>query len=82
MDISEPKITRDKVLFLDDDYFNPDNVCIVSGCGTGIGRATAVAAADDKLTVVGFVKTPLALNQIPAQTEQRGISQEALVRGT
>jgi 3-hydroxybutyrate dehydrogenase len=27
----------------------------------------------------GFVKTPLALNQIPAQAEQRGISQESVV---
>jgi 3-hydroxybutyrate dehydrogenase len=28
----------------------------------------------------GFVKTPLALKQIPAQAEQRGISPEAVVR--
>ena len=28
----------------------------------------------------GFVKTALALNQIPAQAEQRGISEEAVVR--
>jgi 3-hydroxybutyrate dehydrogenase len=28
----------------------------------------------------GFVKTALALKQIPAQAEQRGISQEAVVR--
>jgi 3-hydroxybutyrate dehydrogenase len=27
----------------------------------------------------GFVKTPLALNQIPAQAEQRGITQEQVV---
>jgi 3-hydroxybutyrate dehydrogenase len=27
----------------------------------------------------GFVKTPLALNQIPAQAEQRGISQKEVV---
>jgi 3-hydroxybutyrate dehydrogenase len=28
----------------------------------------------------GFVKTPLALNQIPAQAKQRGITPEAVVR--
>lgn len=28
----------------------------------------------------GFVKTPLALSQIPAQAEQRGITQEEVVR--
>jgi 3-hydroxybutyrate dehydrogenase len=27
----------------------------------------------------GFVKTPLALNQVPAQAEQRGITQEEVV---
>ena len=27
----------------------------------------------------GFVKTPLALNQIPAQADQRGITEEAVV---
>jgi len=29
---------------------------------------------------VGFVKTPLALNQIPDQAKQRGISPEEVVR--
>ena len=28
----------------------------------------------------GYVKTPLALNQIPAQAKQRGISQDEVVR--
>jgi 3-hydroxybutyrate dehydrogenase len=28
----------------------------------------------------GFVKTPLALNQIPAQAKQRGITPEEVVR--
>ena len=28
----------------------------------------------------GYIKTPLALNQIPAQAKQRGISQEQVVR--
>ncbi len=54
MDISEPKITRDQVLVLEDARFNADNVCIVTGMGTGIGRATAVVAAVNGLTVVGL----------------------------
>ncbi len=54
MDISEPTITRDQVLVLEDERFNGDNVCIVTGVGTGIGRATAVAAAVNGLTVVGL----------------------------
>jgi len=54
MDISEPKIARRDILILDDDNFNADNVCIVSGAGTGIGRATAIAAAANGLLTVGF----------------------------
>ncbi len=54
MDISEPKITRDQILVLQDARFNADNVCIVTGAGTGIGRATAVVAAVNGLTVAGL----------------------------
>ncbi len=54
MDISEPKIERDDILVLNDNDFNPDSVCIVTGCGTGIGRAVAVASAANNLMVVGL----------------------------
>lgn len=52
--ITEPKITQENVLILIDDNFNPRNVCIVTGAGSGIGRATAVAAAANKLMTVGL----------------------------
>ena len=54
MDISEPKIRREDILILSDDDFSTDNVCIVSGAGTGIGRATAIAAAANNLMVAGL----------------------------
>jgi 3-hydroxybutyrate dehydrogenase len=54
MDISEPEIFLKDILILADDNFNADNVCIVTGAGTGIGRATAVAAATNKLMTVGL----------------------------
>ena len=54
MDIREPAIRREDILFLTDENFNTDNVCIVSGAGTGIGRATAIAAAANNLMVVGL----------------------------
>jgi 3-hydroxybutyrate dehydrogenase len=54
MDIREPEIERNQLLILDDPNFNPDNVCIVTGSGTGIGRATAVAAAANGLMTVGL----------------------------
>jgi 3-hydroxybutyrate dehydrogenase len=54
MEIKEPEIKYEEILILQDDNFCPDNVCIVSGSGTGIGRATAIAAAANKLTTVGL----------------------------
>ena len=53
-DTREPIITRDEILILQDANFNSDNVCIVTGAGTGIGRATAIAAATNKLMTVGL----------------------------
>jgi 3-hydroxybutyrate dehydrogenase len=54
MDINEPDIKRDEILVLEDENFNVDNVCIVTGAGTGIGRATVIAAAANNLMVVGL----------------------------
>jgi len=62
MDITEPKITPQEILILQDANFNPDNVCIVTGAAMGIGRATAVAAAANGLTAVG-----LDVNEAEAQ---------------
>jgi 3-hydroxybutyrate dehydrogenase len=54
MDISEPVVAREEILVIGDENFQGGNVCIVSGAGTGIGRATAIAAAANGLTVVGL----------------------------
>lgn len=54
MEIKEPEIKYEDILILKDENFNPDNVCIVSGAGTGIGRATAIAVAANKLMTVGL----------------------------
>ena len=49
-DIIEAK----NILLLQDENFNTDNVCIVTGAAGGIGRATAIAAAANNLSVVGL----------------------------
>jgi len=54
MEIKEPEIKYEEILVLQDAHFNPDNVCIVSGSGTGIGRATAIAASANKLMTIGL----------------------------
>ncbi len=54
MEILEPEIKQEEILTLNDPNFTPGNVCIVTGAGSGIGRATAIAAAANRLTVVGL----------------------------
>jgi 3-hydroxybutyrate dehydrogenase len=54
VDTQEPKIRREEILFLQDENFNNKNVCVVSGAGTGIGRATAIATAANNLMTVGL----------------------------
>ncbi|MBW2091008.1 MAG: SDR family NAD(P)-dependent oxidoreductase, partial [Deltaproteobacteria bacterium] len=54
MEIKEPEITQEDILVLSDENFNPQNVCIVTGASSGIGRATAVAAAANNLMTVGL----------------------------
>ena len=41
MEIREPEIVRKQIMETTDEAFTPENVCIVSGSGTGIGRAVA-----------------------------------------
>jgi len=53
-DTREPKIEKEEILLLEDHNFNHHNVCIVTGAGTGIGRATAIAAAANQLMTVGL----------------------------
>ena len=53
-DTKEPTITHDEILMLRDAHFNSGNVCIVTGAGTGIGRATAIAASTNQLMTVGL----------------------------
>jgi 3-hydroxybutyrate dehydrogenase len=54
VDIQEPKITKEDILSPADSHFNSNNVCIVTGAASGIGRATAVAAAANNLMTVGL----------------------------
>jgi 3-hydroxybutyrate dehydrogenase len=54
MEIKEPTIEKQEILCLADENFNPDNVCIVTGASSGIGRATAIAASANNLMVVGL----------------------------
>jgi 3-hydroxybutyrate dehydrogenase len=52
--IKEPEILQDDILKVADGDFNINNVCIVTGAGSGLGRATAIAASVNKLMIVGL----------------------------
>jgi 3-hydroxybutyrate dehydrogenase len=54
IDITEPVISREQILVLPDPNFNCGNVCIVTGVASGIGRATAIAAATNQLFTIGL----------------------------
>lgn len=51
---TEPVIRTDDILMLPDPAFSPQNVCIVTGASSGVGRALCVVAAANKITVVGL----------------------------
>jgi len=48
------QIRSDGILKLEDPGFTKENVCIVTGAGSGIGQAIAVAAAVNGLTTLGL----------------------------
>ena len=50
--IEPPELTADAVMQVSDPHFATDQVAIVTGAASGIGRATAVALAANGLTVV------------------------------
>ena len=52
--LKEPEIKKEEILHLSDPDFNINNVCIVTGATSGIGRALAVAAAANGLLAVGL----------------------------
>ncbi len=51
-DVTPPDITADQIHTVDDSDFHAGHCCLVTGAGSGIGQATALALAANGLTVV------------------------------
>lgn len=72
MEIKEPTITKDQILLLHDDQFREGNVCIVTGCSSGIGRAVAIAIAANGLQVVGLDINEAAAAETQSKVNEMG----------
>lgn len=72
MNIEEPRITKEEILILNDETFQPENICLVTGVGTGIGRAIATVAAANRLTVVGLDINEKEGNKTQQSIEETG----------
>ena len=45
-DTREPRIQREDILFLEDQSFNHDNVCVVTGAGPGMAAGNLIPGGD------------------------------------
>src|SRR5512133_1322993 len=70
--IKEPVIRQDEVLKVADGDFNINNVCLVTGAGSGIGRATAIAASVNNLMTVGLDIDAAAGKKTEAMSRKMG----------
>jgi 3-hydroxybutyrate dehydrogenase len=73
-DLSEPEVTADDLLVLDDPHFGPNNVAVVTGAASGIGQTTAVALAANGLSVVGADIDEDGLRKTVDLADDRGTS--------
>jgi 3-hydroxybutyrate dehydrogenase len=72
-ELTQPTLTADDLLVLDDSRFGPGTVSIVTGAASGIGRATALALAANGLTVVAADVDAEGLDATVAKGEEVGV---------
>ena len=77
--LEEPELTPDDIIGIDDPYFDTENVGLVTGAASGIGRSTAVALAENGLTVVGTDIDEEGLEGTVSMAEEMGADGDILV---
>ena len=53
-DLRSPEIKKSDILIVKDENFKPEFVCLVTGAASGIGRATALAMAANRVSVAAL----------------------------
>ncbi|SFB71861.1 3-hydroxybutyrate dehydrogenase [Halobiforma haloterrestris] len=71
--VTPPSVSRDDIHTIPDDSFAGRNVCLVTGAGSGIGRATALAAAGNGLTVAATDVDEAGLEGTVDRAEELGL---------
>jgi len=70
------ELTRDDLLVLEDPQYTAENVAIVTGAGSGIGQATALAFTANDLTVVATDRDEDGLAETQSQAEDLSLPGE------
>jgi len=74
--VTAPTVSDDEIYRFPDDSFTDRNVCLVTGAASGIGRATALAAAGNGLTVAATDVDEDGLAGTVARGEDLGLEGE------
>jgi len=67
------ELAAEDLLTLEDPHYAPENVAIVTGAGSGIGRAAALAFAANGLTVLATDRDAAGLDGTVAEAERLGL---------
>ncbi|MFW6448254.1 MAG: SDR family oxidoreductase [Halobacteriota archaeon] len=72
--VEPPRVAAEDIHRIDDDRFTASNVAIVTGAASGIGEATALAAAGNGLTVLATDVDDEGLADTADQAERLGLA--------
>lgn len=72
--VEDPALAIENILTLDDEWFGRENVAIVTGAGSGIGEATAVAFAANDCTVAATDVDVDGLESTVEQAAELGVA--------